>query len=218
MRCDQLPARIDELLDRRLEVSSDAEIAAHVATCSCCARIVRGYDALILGVDLLAGAEPEDQFVERTVATIRQRGRAASGLRGLMAIAIAAVLLIAIGPSLLSILGLRHNLGPRAVENGGQKDSALTRAGLPLPTGLSTEALAKLMQETGRGLASLPQAVRRVAKHPETDRIVGHIRPLTESVGATWDALMRSLPGATPSDSIEETDTGYVRWDNARHV
>jgi hypothetical protein len=221
MQCDQLERRINHHLDRRNDPRCDAEISVHVANCQSCGRLIRGYEALLLGVDLVAGdlgagAEPEERFVERTVQTVCRPSRAWGRQLKLLAMGLAAALLIALGPTLLSRIGsFDATDDPRQapVRDVAVRDELPTQPENDLLPELLPEDVAKIvLQVTGRELASLPQTVRRVATHPETDRLVGHIRPLTEPMSATWDALMRTLPDAPSTPSNPETDTGYVQW------
>ena len=82
--------------------------------------------------------------------------------------------------------------------------------------------------EDGLSLAGFIRATSKVpvilvtAKAEETDRIVGHVRPFTDPVGATWQALLRAWPGATtPTSAVSDgpaTDTSLIQWHAARYA
>ena len=218
MQCEQLQQRLDDLLDRREDVRSDAQIASHAAACVACERLVGAYESMLLGIDLLGGTELEDQFVSRTVDSMdRRRRRAALGRRILAAAAIGAAVLVAVG-----ISGW-WDRGPASGES--QRSHADRRAERGIHSAAhvaadsSPQAVAKVLHATGRNLATLPATVRRVAAHPKTNQIVGPMRPLAEPFGATWEVLLRACSGGpTPATVIPEADTGYIHWQRMQHV
>lgn len=83
MRCSRLETRLNDLLDRRADPRSDAELVAHAAECPRCRRLTDAYVALVRGADDL-----------RTVSSAVVRSP--FGLRGAAGavLALAVVLLI----------------------------------------------------------------------------------------------------------------------------
>lgn len=216
MQCDQLRHRIDELLDDRLDLSSDDEVAKHVAACGTCRGLVEAYRAMLLGVDLMADNEPSERFVKQTVARHGRRMR--SGRKwALAALAVAAALAVLAVPLRFSWQG-NPPPGLSGRQNHlSQKGQSATHSAVV--DELYAKAMGRALQMTGRKLAYLPDTVRSVASHPEADRIVGHFRPLTAPVGTAWEVLLRSWTGEPQhAAEIPAVDTSFVRWRAAKYA
>lgn len=204
MQCDQLQQHIDGLLDRREEWRSDGRLVAHLADCPSCRRLADAYETMLLAVELRGTLEPG----ELVGKPLDDRGNVpAPGRRG-------AAIALAVAASMLVIV-----LFGRFLRSTPHSDSANSRSGLAdsaptsplLGESATAEVVGSACHSTGQQLADLPQTVRRVASLPGTDPIVGHIRPFTDPVGATWHILLRAWPGATtPTAAIPDTDTSLL--------
>lgn len=80
--------------------------------------------------------------------------------------------------------------------------------------GLTYEGLWK---STGRGIAVLPGAMRRVAAWPEVEQVGGSIRPVAVSLSATVDGLLHAWPASGGTRKVVPSgDTGVCtpvpRW------
>ena len=213
MQCDHLQQRLDELLDRRAELRADSDIAAHVADCPTCRRVVGSYEAMLLGLDILAGFEPEERCTARNAPTAgRLRGAVASRPWHLAALATAMVIAVAMAPWWFSWQS-SSNGSAAGILPSEQESRPFSGLASMTRDELYAQAMGRAMQVTGRNLAYFPEAVKRVAQHPETDRIVGHIRPLTEPVSTAWEVLLRTWPNSSRNGpEIPESDTSFVRW------
>ena len=83
MRCSQLETRLNDLLDRRVDPRSDAEIAAHTADCPRCRHWTESYVAVVRG--------GEDLYLAGSATRLRPIG--VQGAAGAV-LAVAAALLI----------------------------------------------------------------------------------------------------------------------------
>lgn len=96
MRCSQLETRLNELLDRRDDPRSNAEIAAHTAACPRCRRLTSAYVAVALGSERLRS--PASPVLSRPIGL--------HGVAGAM-LAVAAALLVYVtgvaGPSSVDV-------------------------------------------------------------------------------------------------------------------
>jgi hypothetical protein len=219
MHCDQLQQCIDELLDRREDLSTSAPLQEHLTACPACQRLAAAYDAMLLGVELSGHIEQESLASLRIADRKRisaNPGKMFSAGRPywLVAASIAATLVFIV------VSGRLLTRGPQVTEPGNPSEVAVSTAGtVPQRDGLTVLTLERFCHSTGQGLAVLPQAVRRVASLPETEGIVGHIRPFTEPVGATWEVLLRAWPGtASPTAVVPESDTSLIYWRDAKYT
>jgi hypothetical protein len=216
MQCDQLQRHIDAILDCRGEFGSDAQLVSHLAGCPPCRQLVAAYEAMLLGTELLTGAEPGERFVEQTVASADLRRAARTSRRWVAAAAIAASLLAVFFTWRVTSSALPDTRGPAGSPRIARSDGLKHQ---DLRDELTIETVARMCQATGQNLAVLPQTVRRVASLPGTDRIVGPIRPLTEPMEAAWEVLLRAWPGeAAPAADSPEQDTSLVRWKSSLYA
>ena len=93
MRCSQLETRLNDLLDRREDPSTDAEIVAHTVACRRCRRVTAAYAAVAEGATALAD---DSHFLDESHEAIAPSSQRFGVVRGTVASvwAVAAALLL----------------------------------------------------------------------------------------------------------------------------
>ena len=143
-----------------------------------------------------------------------------SSYRGSMAFRVIATL--AVAASLFLVVGL--GLQTWKNQNNALPTSPITTNGTPndnvaistpllfehLPTSFPENKLQLVCQSTGRGMASLPQAVRWMANSPEGSVVASHMRPVTQPVGAAFKVLRKSWPSSSSQSSKSSGDTSWI--------
>lgn len=209
MDCDQIERRLNRLLDNRQRLSTDPELTAHLRRCGACRRLASGYESLMLA-EAVASDEPRlsTDFASRVVSAVDRRSRHAEGGRMLhVALAVAAMLLLAVWPihALRSTGGAgRETLTVKTPPIQETAPAAASIAGSADPLGHGQIWLA-----TGRGLATLPVAVRRASHFAEGENLSSTLRPMVTSIADTLETLLEMLPDEPRPERMPNGGTGF---------
>jgi hypothetical protein len=217
MRCDEFELRWNDLLDERLSPESDPALAAHVAECRECARLM--HDMTFVSAALHAAPlEPlSPDFAVRVSSLAASQWRPATAwawkeaVQGVaaMAAALAAVLLLSVAtmwhvsqqvaaqPGTRATSGLAiGSVGRTGAPNGSHESAAPSpqRMRRPLPWSFSWDRLTL----TGRD-GQPNQSVLAL------QRVTGSLRPVASSLSTAWQLLREAFPQFLGEDSHEET-------------
>ena len=224
MRCDQIEQRLNELLDDRRPVHTDARLLEHQRDCPRCRAMIAGFAELQEGIDA-AHFDRQSQLPhlsEGFAAAVvqqaltpphRRRPAMVRPARWLAAAAaVAAVLLLAAWPMFSAwqasdqqpkktARSEHHASAMESVPPSTKVDSA--------PTWDRFDPYEHVWLLTGRELATIPVRVRRrAADWSATGQLSVSLRPVAASVSATLDALFRVLPAEPTPPEIPNGDTG----------
>lgn len=213
MHCEDFESRLNDLLDRRVSLASEPELAAHAAGCPSCEALLRDYDGLLAAVATLRPPLPARDLVGGVVADWRATAVRRSRRHLVTALAMAATLLIAALPA----LRWWNNQDRHA-----QPAPTATVATAPQPedqppplVDQARKTYGPLMAETSESLstalAALP-IVEPAAGRPapgewggEADRsITSELAPVAKSATRSLVALLRVFPGSADSATERE--------------
>lgn len=111
MRCEEFESRLNEILDRRRNPRSDAELSLHAASCLECGDLLAGYQSLLAGFKRREVVAPPDSIAANVRLQLGQkRGRGMWRQRAPLALVAAALVAVAILP------GLRNGMGRAPIE------------------------------------------------------------------------------------------------------
>jgi hypothetical protein len=221
MNCELFESRLNALLDDRRCVEQDDELSAHLAQCIRCRRLARAYAAMLDGAEILAaGSRTQLSNHGHTHAPLANRAECqmhnsvpAFHWRKLpvpAAFAAAATLLLVIWWE--PIQKPAADVNQVDVPRHGISDIAPARpATLTFDLPATMEDYEQVWVVTGRRLALLPTAVRRVATDPQTSAV----GPVVASLEATVDALLRAW---SPVRAETEGKTGRIEPESVQEA
>jgi hypothetical protein len=106
VRCEEFESRLNQILDRRRNPRSDAELSLHAASCPECGDLLAGYQALFAGFKRRDCVALPDAMPARVRLQLGQnRGRAAWRQRAPLALIAASLVVAAILPGLWNGVG-----------------------------------------------------------------------------------------------------------------
>ena len=101
MRCEEFEQRLNQLFDRRQPLRPSGALLEHADACARCGQTLSGYQRLQKGVSSLEPPQLDAEFTQRVVQRMKVSPRTSLGhWHGLVAMAIAASLLVAVGAGL----------------------------------------------------------------------------------------------------------------------
>lgn len=200
MRCEEFEQRLNQILDRRQPLRPSGALLEHADACPRCGQTLSGYQRLQKGVASLEPPQLDAEFTQRVVQRIAVSPRTSLGhWRGLVAMAVAASLLIAV------IAGLRHR-------QGASDSNPMAGTSAPLFVG-SPDALDRVdfaTDETAPAgisdgppdLPFSPDQWRTMLTHwsgawrgrwEPVDPLAGGFRPITTSLTVALDELRNAI-------------------------
>ena len=224
MRCMQVEARLNQLLDERRHWTGDPGLVSHCAQCLRCRATAEAYAAVADAVNLerVAPGLPPD-FSGRVLSDVGTIAKSSPALRVRSSVpiespthsasppwqrwVIAAILLVAAVPCGI----LLHSGGVRQIDSQGSATSPAARGAAWQFHGELAQLLNDaepssefVWRSTGRGIAELPHQVRRAAALSESAQLNAAIRP----VAVAWHALRQVLPREAIRPEPGEGKTG----------
>lgn len=168
MHCEKLEAKIDTLLDDRLPLAEDSEVAAHLADCPTCSEKVAIYEAMLRGTNALPMPELRNDFAATVISSLAYERRESSTLSfktwkiAISAVAVAASLLIMTmwWADNSSQEGTPNEEGPAVAV--GSDEEPMDAFYADFPTSIPHERVQALAATTGRGIATWPMSLRPV--------------------------------------------------------
>jgi hypothetical protein len=204
---------LNELLDERRHWTADPALVVHCAGCFTCRATAEAYYAVARAASADCGIPEASCDLAASVLAEFSRGigttaKAATinGTRHWTRWMVAAILLLAGTPIAMFLRSSLHSDfdSNRSVEASNAVWQF--RGELAHLLGDAQPSSEYVWRTTGRGIAELPQQVRRAAALSESTQLNAAIRP----VAVAWDALRRVLPGESMRSAPEQGETGFV--------
>jgi hypothetical protein len=190
MHCVEFERRLNELLDDRLPLDSDLELAAHADECGQCAELLAGHELLLRGMaalccdadDHLADGRRKPALVPADLAV-----RVAAQVGGAHPRRLSPWwMLPALAASVLIAAAVYNGAHAKPASKDATSDLSKEVAHSPVenPTSLTADRWQPWLKQLGDG------------RDQWMDQVADGLKPVTDSMSAALHALRRTLPGA----------------------
>ncbi len=190
MRCRSAEARMQELLDQRLDPALDAELLEHAAVCSECCKLLELQGELLVGLAGLRVPKLPNDFSRRVVGSVVRPQRAAQRFAPTTSV-------LAIVAMLFLVFGLWSSQDRSAISGVGNELAKATSHGSSAQRRGATLSIADI--DSGDLRVAFEQFVVQLASNEgarfQVDQFAGTIRPLASTLNVAFDAIRRSIPG-----------------------
>ncbi len=218
MRCGEFERRLHDLLDEHPEGSwclseLPSALEAHASECDACSGQLQGYRQLFAGLSAMGPLNPSTQFVDRIVAeslSLRPRvnfnrwfTHLAAAASVLIVLSLAAVARNRISQPVaqtLPTIPIRQSAVRSAPEHTESVFSASSQSFLPIRSRFELDQASVGVVLNLAGLSPVTFSAEVLEAHLAQQpawvvEVADGLRPVTESMTGTLNALLRVLPG-----------------------
>jgi hypothetical protein len=217
MNCQRVEARLQQLLDERVDIEafmgSSDPLARHARGCTICGETAAALD--LLASSSRSDSRPYEEFfpnlADRVLASLEETSQDKSEVRQLApastferkgAIWRSALVAMTLAASLLIVIGLRETGSPPGGEAGGDRSTKSTLAASPAEESKDSSTR---WYPRGVGFASLSMAVLTKGNLDMRQAAAPAAEPLLERA---MDAVRRVLPAWEPESTPPNSKTG----------
>ncbi len=220
MRCGEFERRLHGLLDEHPEGSRclsrlPSALEAHASECDACSGQLRGYRQLFAGLSAIPPSNPSTQFVDRIVAESLSLRSRVNLYRWFAHLATAASVLIVLSlaavarnrssqpvAQTLPAIPVRHGAVRSVPRHAESFFSASSESFLPIRSRLELDHASVGVVLNLAGLSPVTFSAEVLEAHLAQQpawmvELADGLRPVTESMTGTLNALLRVLPGNT---------------------